>query len=94
MSEDLEGDYISQQPCRGTVNIGNVQLPLKVEFVCSSRNRTGMAATFKLLLPLNIAECTSIQFKWLLSLFISSFHTNNDDFSVHNGSALLLYFVI
>ncbi|XP_056454850.1 anillin-like [Gadus chalcogrammus] len=36
-----DGDYISQQPCRGTVNIGNVQLPLKVEFVCSSRNRQG-----------------------------------------------------
>ena len=38
-----DGDYISQQPCRGTVSIGNVQLPLKVEFVCSSRNRKGMA---------------------------------------------------
>ncbi|XP_078139265.1 anillin, actin binding protein 2 [Centroberyx gerrardi] len=43
-SEEAAGgdrDYISQQPCRGTVSIGNVQLPLKVEFVCSSRNRTG-----------------------------------------------------
>ncbi|XP_071391544.1 anillin, actin binding protein 2 isoform X2 [Centroberyx affinis] len=43
-SEEAAGgdrDYISQQPCRGTVSIGNVQLPLKVEFVCSSRNWTG-----------------------------------------------------
>ncbi|XP_037538591.1 anillin [Nematolebias whitei] len=32
---------ISQQPCRGTVSITNIQLPLKVEFVCSSQNRTG-----------------------------------------------------
>ncbi|KAM3870020.1 anillin, actin binding protein 2 [Diretmus argenteus] len=36
-----DGDYISQQPCRGTISICNVQLPLKVEFVCSSRNRIG-----------------------------------------------------
>lgn len=36
-----DGDYISQQPCRGTVGISNIQLPLKLEFVCSSRNRTG-----------------------------------------------------
>ncbi|KAM4619187.1 anillin, actin binding protein 2 [Polymixia lowei] len=36
-----DGDYVSQQPCRGTVAISNVQLPLKVEFVYSSRNRTG-----------------------------------------------------
>ncbi|XP_041795186.1 anillin isoform X2 [Chelmon rostratus] len=34
-------DYVSQQPCRGTVSITNIQLPLKVEFVCSSHNRTG-----------------------------------------------------
>uniref|UniRef100_A0A0F8AWZ0 Actin-binding protein anillin n=1 Tax=Larimichthys crocea TaxID=215358 RepID=A0A0F8AWZ0_LARCR len=34
-------DYVSQQPCRGTVGITNIQLPLKVEFVCSSHNRTG-----------------------------------------------------
>nr|XP_020441335.1 anillin-like isoform X8 [Monopterus albus] len=34
-------DYVSQQPCRGTVNITNIQLPLKVEFVCSSHSRTG-----------------------------------------------------
>lgn len=37
--EDTE--CISQQPCRGTVSITNIQLPLKVEFVCSSQNRTG-----------------------------------------------------
>ncbi|KAM4572183.1 anillin, actin binding protein 2 isoform 2-T2 [Odontesthes bonariensis] len=37
--EDTE--YVSQQPCRGTVGITNIQLPLKVEFVCSSHNRTG-----------------------------------------------------
>ncbi|XP_040894270.1 anillin isoform X3 [Toxotes jaculatrix] len=34
-------DYVSQQPCRGTVSITNIQLPLKVEFVCSSHSRTG-----------------------------------------------------
>ncbi|KAL7402715.1 hypothetical protein ABVT39_018814 [Epinephelus coioides] len=37
--EDRE--YVSQQACRGTVSITNIQLPLKVEFVCSSHNRTG-----------------------------------------------------
>ncbi|KAK2841703.1 hypothetical protein Q5P01_011903 [Channa striata] len=36
-----EKDYLSQQPCRGTVTITNIQLPLKVEFVCSSHSRTG-----------------------------------------------------
>ncbi|XP_061577218.1 anillin, actin binding protein 2 isoform X3 [Cololabis saira] len=42
-SEEAKEDtqYISQQPCRGTVSITNIQLPLKVEFVCSSHNRTG-----------------------------------------------------
>ncbi|XP_013979823.2 anillin isoform X9 [Salmo salar] len=46
-SEDLEGgdgegdSSMSQQPCRGTVSISSVQLPLKVEFVCSARTRTG-----------------------------------------------------
>lgn len=40
--EDAEGDSsMSQQPCRGTVSISSVQLPLKVEFVCSARTRTG-----------------------------------------------------
>ncbi|XP_037834392.1 anillin isoform X2 [Kryptolebias marmoratus] len=34
-------EYISQQPCRGTLSITNIQLPLKVEFVCTSQNRTG-----------------------------------------------------
>ncbi|KAK5617879.1 hypothetical protein CRENBAI_025328 [Crenichthys baileyi] len=34
-------DYVSQQACRGTVSITNVQLPLKVEFVCSSHSRAG-----------------------------------------------------
>ncbi|XP_047210319.1 anillin isoform X9 [Girardinichthys multiradiatus] len=34
-------DYVSQQACRGTVSITNIQLPLKVEFVCSSHNRAG-----------------------------------------------------
>ncbi|XP_032378198.1 anillin-like isoform X4 [Etheostoma spectabile] len=37
--EDKED--VSQQACRGTVAITNIQLPLKVEFVCSSHNRTG-----------------------------------------------------
>ncbi|XP_052321634.1 anillin-like [Oncorhynchus keta] len=37
-----EGDSgMSQQPCRGTVSISSVQLPLKVEFVCSARTQTG-----------------------------------------------------
>ncbi|XP_022075238.2 anillin [Acanthochromis polyacanthus] len=34
-------DYVTQQPCRGTVSITNIQLPLKVEFVCSSHGRAG-----------------------------------------------------
>ncbi|XP_030222089.1 anillin, actin binding protein 2 isoform X1 [Gadus morhua] len=53
-----DGDYLSQQPCRGTVNIGNVQLPLKVEFVCSSRNRKGRPSHYFFILirygPCNI----------------------------------------
>ncbi|XP_029552039.1 anillin-like isoform X2 [Salmo trutta] len=40
--EDAEGDSsMSQQPCRGTVSINSVQLPLKVEFVCSAHTQTG-----------------------------------------------------
>nr|XP_046161821.1 anillin-like isoform X6 [Oncorhynchus gorbuscha] len=39
---DGEGDTsMSQHPCRGTVSINSVQLPLKVEFVCSARTQTG-----------------------------------------------------
>ncbi|XP_014825060.1 PREDICTED: actin-binding protein anillin-like isoform X2 [Poecilia mexicana] len=34
-------DYVSQHACRGTVNITSIQLPLKVEFVCSSNSRPG-----------------------------------------------------
>ncbi|PWA24857.1 hypothetical protein CCH79_00010165, partial [Gambusia affinis] len=34
-------DYVSQQACRGTINITDIQLPLKVEFVCSSNSRPG-----------------------------------------------------
>ncbi|XP_061784051.1 anillin, actin binding protein 2 isoform X7 [Nerophis lumbriciformis] len=34
-------EHVMQQPCRGTVNISNIQLPLKVEFVCSSHNHAG-----------------------------------------------------
>ncbi|KAJ4938524.1 hypothetical protein JOQ06_003137 [Pogonophryne albipinna] len=41
-----EGDYVPQQPCRGMVSITNIQLPLKVEFVCSSHNRTGRPSHF------------------------------------------------
>ncbi|XP_070981656.1 anillin, actin binding protein 2 isoform X1 [Oncorhynchus clarkii lewisi] len=47
VSEDLEGgdgdgdSGMSHQPCRGTVSISRVQLPLKVEFVCSARTQTG-----------------------------------------------------
>uniref|UniRef100_A0A3Q3D0H8 Anillin, actin binding protein 2 n=1 Tax=Haplochromis burtoni TaxID=8153 RepID=A0A3Q3D0H8_HAPBU len=36
-----DSESISQQPCRGTVSITNIQLPLKVEYVCSSHNRAG-----------------------------------------------------
>lgn len=36
-----DGEYVSQQACRGTVSITKIQLPLKVEFVCSSHKRTG-----------------------------------------------------
>ncbi|KAG7332863.1 hypothetical protein KOW79_002998 [Hemibagrus wyckioides] len=32
---DSQPDHL--QPCRGTVSINNIQLPLKVEFVCSAR---------------------------------------------------------
>ncbi|XP_021449829.2 anillin isoform X3 [Oncorhynchus mykiss] len=40
--EGGEGDTsMSQHPCRGTVSINSVQLPLKVEFVCSARTQTG-----------------------------------------------------
>ncbi|KAM6946375.1 anillin, actin binding protein 2 [Aplochiton taeniatus] len=39
--KERDKDYVTQQPCRGTVSISQVQLPLKVEFVCSSRSRTG-----------------------------------------------------
>ncbi|XP_061775910.1 anillin-like isoform X3 [Nerophis ophidion] len=34
-------EHVMQQPCRGTVNISNIQLPLKVEFVCSSHGHAG-----------------------------------------------------
>ncbi|XP_034033046.1 anillin isoform X2 [Thalassophryne amazonica] len=39
--EAEDRDYVSQQPCRGTVSVSNIQLPLKVEYVCSAHNRTG-----------------------------------------------------
>ncbi|XP_064808153.1 anillin-like isoform X4 [Oncorhynchus masou masou] len=47
VSGELEGGdgeedtSMSQHPCRGTVSINSVQLPLKVEFVCSARTQTG-----------------------------------------------------
>ncbi|XP_050929587.1 LOW QUALITY PROTEIN: anillin [Lates calcarifer] len=54
--EDRE--YVSQQPCRGTVSITNIQLPLKVEFVCSSHSRTGRPSHYFFILirygPCNI----------------------------------------
>ncbi|KAI4897933.1 hypothetical protein NFI96_019830 [Prochilodus magdalenae] len=34
---ELDSSNVSLQPCRGTVSISSVQLPLKVEFVCSAR---------------------------------------------------------
>ncbi|XP_069384827.1 anillin, actin binding protein 2 isoform X10 [Paralichthys olivaceus] len=54
--EDKE--YVSQQPCRGTVSITNIQLPLKFEFVCSSQNRSGRPSHYFFILirygPCNI----------------------------------------
>ncbi|XP_073327474.1 anillin, actin binding protein 2 isoform X3 [Pagrus major] len=51
-------DNVSQQPCRGTVAITNIQLPLKVEFVCSSHNRSGRPSHYFFILirygPCNI----------------------------------------
>uniref|UniRef100_A0A3Q3LJS5 Anillin, actin binding protein 2 n=1 Tax=Labrus bergylta TaxID=56723 RepID=A0A3Q3LJS5_9LABR len=51
-------EYNSQQPCRGTVSISNIQLPLKVEFVCSSLNHTGRPSHYFFILirygPCNI----------------------------------------
>ncbi|XP_074533006.1 anillin, actin binding protein 2 isoform X3 [Halichoeres trimaculatus] len=53
-----EENYSSQQPCRGTVSITNIQLPLKVEYVCSSLNRSGRPSHYFFLLirygPCNI----------------------------------------
>ncbi|XP_071345515.1 anillin, actin binding protein 2 isoform X8 [Trachinotus anak] len=53
-----DGEYVSQQPCRGTVSITNIQLPLKVEFVCSSHSRTGRPSHYFFILirygPCNI----------------------------------------
>lgn len=40
-SEEAAAECVPQQPCRGTVSITNIQLPLKVEFVCSSHSRAG-----------------------------------------------------
>ncbi|XP_060932454.1 anillin, actin binding protein 2 [Limanda limanda] len=54
--EDKE--YVPQQPCRGTVSITNIQLPLKFEFVCSSQSRTGRPSHYFFILirygPCNI----------------------------------------
>lgn len=40
-AEPAEEDDAAQRPCRGTVRITGIQLPLKVEFVCSSHKRSG-----------------------------------------------------
>ncbi|KAM9854734.1 anillin, actin binding protein 2 [Aulostomus maculatus] len=57
-SGEQDRDYVSQQPCRGTISIANIQLPLKVEFVCSSHNRTGRPSHYFFILirygPCNI----------------------------------------
>ncbi|XP_053283377.1 anillin isoform X7 [Pleuronectes platessa] len=57
-SSGEEKEYVSQQPCRGTVSITNIQLPLKFEFVCSSQNRTGRPSHYFFILirygPCNI----------------------------------------
>ncbi|XP_034541439.1 anillin isoform X3 [Notolabrus celidotus] len=51
-------DSISQMPCRGTVSITNIRLPLKVEYVCSSLNRSGRPSHYFFILirygPCNI----------------------------------------
>lgn len=61
--EDAEGDSsMSQQPCRGTVSINSVQLPLKVEFVCSARTQTG---TYH---PIGYACCHLYNVKFILNL--------------------------
>ncbi|KAM8862099.1 anillin, actin binding protein 2 isoform 4-T4 [Synchiropus picturatus] len=59
-SESVAGSkaVIQQQPCRGTVTITNIQLPLKVEFVCSSHSRPGRPSHYFFILirygPCNI----------------------------------------
>ncbi|XP_054632141.1 anillin isoform X5 [Dunckerocampus dactyliophorus] len=46
-SSDSSGEeYVTQQPCKGTVTVRNIQLPLKVEFVCSSYNRSGQPSHY------------------------------------------------
>lgn len=47
-----DGLHSCLQPCRGTVSISNIQLPLKVEFVCSSHNKSGTSSENVSLLPL------------------------------------------
>ncbi|XP_028304565.1 anillin, actin binding protein 2 isoform X2 [Gouania willdenowi] len=54
-----EHDYVSQQPCRGTVSITNIQLPLKVEFVCSSHNRPGRPSHYFFVL-IRYGSCTVV----------------------------------
>ncbi|XP_029992837.1 anillin, actin binding protein 2 [Sphaeramia orbicularis] len=57
-SGEDDTDLTSQKPCRGTVSITNIQLPLKVEFVCSSHNRPGRPSHYFFILirygPCNI----------------------------------------
>lgn len=54
-----DGHFNSLQPCRGTVSISNIQLPLKVEFVCSSHSKPGTSSRLffkKLLLSTTVVR--------------------------------------
>ncbi|KAM9375754.1 anillin, actin binding protein 2 isoform 2-T2 [Pholidichthys leucotaenia] len=58
MESGEDAEYVPQQPCRGTVSITNIQLPLKVEYVCSSHNCPGRPSHYFFILirygPCNI----------------------------------------
>ncbi|XP_061519954.1 LOW QUALITY PROTEIN: anillin, actin binding protein 2 [Phycodurus eques] len=60
-SSDSKGEETDrQQPCRGTVSITNIQLPLKLEYVCSSHNSSGRPSYYFFILirygPCNIVS--------------------------------------
>ncbi|XP_061612561.1 anillin, actin binding protein 2 isoform X2 [Phyllopteryx taeniolatus] len=60
-SSDSKGEGTDmQQACRGTVSITNIQLPLKLEYVCSSHNSSGRPSYYFFILirygPCNIVS--------------------------------------